>query len=72
MNRDETLKAAAAAHRAWSLKYGDTVPYNPDDEPNDGMFQADRSAPPEIDDELNAVLYKLAFPDEPLPARWNG
>lgn len=71
MNRDEVLKAAAAAHTEWSLRHGDDVPYNPADEaPRDGattdlsVWQADRSAPPEIDDELNATLYALAFPAE--------
>ncbi len=69
MNRDETLAAAAAAHTAWSLKYGDRVPYVAEDaNPVDGVtdlsaWQADRSAPPEIDDELNAQLYRLAFPE---------
>jgi hypothetical protein len=75
VSNDETLKAAAALHTAWSLKYGDTVSYVAEDaDPVDGqetdlsVWQADRSAPAEIADELNAKLYALAFPDEPVAA----
>ena len=59
--RAEMLAKVAAAHTDWSLRHGDEVPYDAADEhPHDGqttdlsIWQADRSAPPEIDDELNA------------------
>lgn len=60
------LRAAAEAHREWSLRHGDEVPYVAADEnPHDGqhtdlsIWQADRSAPPEIDDPLNNELKRL-------------
>lgn len=60
------LNAAAEAHTAWSLKYGDTVPYvAADADPVNGQttdlatWQADRSAPAHEDDELNAKLVAL-------------
>lgn len=65
MTRDDMLKAAADAHTAWSLKHGDSVPYvaadaNPHAEHTDlATWQADRSAPPDEDDELNAKLVAL-------------
>lgn len=47
-------------HTAWSLRYGDDVPVVSEHrDPHPGMrgdysmWQADRSAPPEIDDPLN-------------------
>jgi hypothetical protein len=66
MNRAEFLKAVAAAHEAWSLRYGDEVPYvaadadAPPGQPSDlSIHQADRSAPPEIDDQLNKEIMRL-------------
>lgn len=63
VTRAEALRRIAELHTAWSLKHGDTVPYVAADEnPHDGkttdlsIWQADRSAPPAIDDELNAAI----------------
>lgn len=78
MTRTQMLTKIADAHREWSLKHGDTVPYVPaDSSPHDGqgsdlsMWQADRSAPPDIDDELNeqikSILAEGYDDDEPLP-----
>jgi len=60
------LKAVAAAHEKWSLRYGDEVPYVAGDaNPHDGqttdlaLHQADRSASPSIDDPLNAEFVRL-------------
>lgn len=59
MTRGEAMRRIAELHREWSLKYGDTVPYvAADSAPHPGSrsdyaaHQADRSAPPEIDDPL--------------------
>lgn len=76
--RSGMLAKIADAHTQWSLKHGDTAPYLADDEnPHDGQrtdlatWQADRSAPPSIDDELNAqikaILDEGYDEDEPLP-----
>jgi hypothetical protein len=66
VNRAEMLKAVAAAHEAWSLEHGDDVPYvEADENPHDGettdlsIHQADRSASPELDDPLNAIIKDL-------------
>lgn len=65
------LRTAADVHTAWSLEHGDDVAYVPEDagaDPTDlSLWQADRSAPADIQDELNAKLYRLAFPDAPDP-----
>lgn len=72
MTRAEALARIAELHTAWSLKYGDEVPYvAADANPHDGqtsdlaIWQADRSAPAEIDDPLNeAIKAILAQVDE--------
>jgi hypothetical protein len=60
VTRTEALKKIAGLHTAWSLKHGDTVPYVAEHEgrePDDlSVWQADRSASPEIDDPLNAAI----------------
>jgi hypothetical protein len=72
------LAKIAAAHQRWSLRHGDVVPYVAEDaDPHDGqttdlsIWQADRSAPPEIDDPLNeqikAILDEGYDEQEPLP-----
>lgn len=73
MKRAEALRRIADLHTAWSVKHGDEVPYvNADEGPHDGettdlsIWQADRSAPPDIDDPLNeAIKDILAQIDEP-------
>lgn len=78
MTRTEMLAKVAAAHEAWSVRHGDTVPYvAADAAPHAGqvtdlsMWQADRSAPPDVDDPLNAELSAILAEgydeDEPLP-----
>ena len=72
MTRAEALARIADLHTKWSLKHGDDVPYAPGDaNPHDGqtsdlaVWQADRSAPAEIDDPLNeAIKAILAQIDE--------
>lgn len=66
MTRAEMLRLANEAHAHWSSKYGDTVPYvAADANPHDGqatdlsLWNADRSAPPLIDDPLNHYLTGL-------------
>jgi len=66
MTRDEFLRRVAVIHRAYSHRHGDTVPYNPAHEnPHDGvttdlsLHQADRSAPPAVDDEYNRAVADL-------------
>ncbi len=66
MDRREMLRRVAEAHTAWSLEHGDDVSYVAEDaSPHDGqvtdlaVWQADRSAPPEVDDPLNAALKDL-------------
>ena len=63
MNRAEALRQIADLHRAWSLRHGDEIPYvKADENPHEGqttdlsLWQADRSAPPEIDDPLNEQI----------------
>ena len=63
MTRTEMLAKIAGLHERWSLEHGDTVPYVAQDAaPHAGqvtdlsIWQADRSAPPEIDDPLNARI----------------
>ena len=78
MTRTQMLAKVADLHRQWSLAHGDTVPYiAADAEPHAGqvtdlsIWQADRSAPPDIDDPLNAqitaILDEGYDEDEPLP-----
>lgn len=66
MTRDEMLRKVAELHYQHSLKYADRVPYvRADENPHDGettdlsLWHVDRSAPPEIDDELNREIMKL-------------
>ena len=72
------LAKIAKLHGAWSLQYGDEVPYvAADAAPHPGqvtdlsVWQADRSASPDVDDPLNAqikaILAKGYDVDEPLP-----
>mgnify|MGYP001607778258 FL=1 len=63
VTRDEALRQIAKLHTEWSLKYGDTVPYVAEDanppagqESDLSVWQADRSAPAEIDDPLNEAI----------------
>lgn len=62
MTRDEAMLEIARIHTQWSLEHGDDVPYvvadaRPvDGESNLAVWQADRSASPEIDDPLNAEI----------------
>jgi hypothetical protein len=63
MTRDEAMRQIAVLHTEWSLRYGDMVPCDPaDSSPHPGSasdygaHQADRSAPPEIDDPLNEQI----------------
>lgn len=63
MTRTEALRRIAELHTAWSLEHGDEVPYvATDSNPHPGtrsdlpVWQADRSAPPEIDDPLNEEI----------------
>lgn len=72
MTRDEAMRRISALHQRWSLKYGDQVPYESADRPpysgeikDYPVWQADRSAPPEIDDPLNEkIIAILAQIDE--------
>lgn len=66
MTRTEALQRIGELHTAWSLEHGDTVPYVPEDaNPHDGqttdlsVWQADRSAPPEVDDRLNEQIVAI-------------
>lgn len=77
MTRDEALRQIATLHEAWSLRHGDDVPYvATDSNPHDGrtsdlsIWQADRSAPPEIDDPLNEAIKAILaqIDDEPAVA----
>jgi len=76
--RTEMLAKVATVHAEWSNAHGDTVPYvAADSNPHDGQttdlstWQADRSAPPDVDDSLNeairAILAEGYDEDEPLP-----
>jgi hypothetical protein len=63
VTRAEAMRQIAELHREWSLRYGDVVPYvAADSAPHPGAtsdyaaHQADRSAPPEIDDPLNEQI----------------
>jgi len=78
VNRAEALRQIAELHTAWSLEHGDEVPYNPADEnPHEGhttdlsIWQADRSAPPAIDDPLNEAIKKVLaqIDDDGEPSR---
>lgn len=63
MTRTEALRQIGDLHRDWSLRHGDTVPYNPDHvgaDPTDlSIWNADRSAPPEVDDPLNRQIVAI-------------
>ncbi len=63
MTRTQMLAKIADAHRDWSPHDGQTTDLS--------MWQADRSAPPAVDDELNeqikAILAEGYDEDEPLP-----
>ena len=66
MTRAEALRRIGELHTKWSLKHGDDVPYvAADANPHDGqtsdlaMWQADRSAPAEIDDPLNEAIKNI-------------
>lgn len=63
MTRDEALAEIAKLHTEWSLRYGDEVPYvaadsnpHPSSHSDLSIWQADRSAPPDIDDPLNEKI----------------
>ena len=66
MTRDEALRQIAELHTTWSIRHGDRVPYVAEDaNPHDGhttdlpVWQADRSAPPSLDDPLNEAIKKV-------------
>lgn len=66
MTRDEALRKIAELHTEWSLKHGDDVPYvaehsnpHPGSRSDLAVWQADRSAPAEIDDPLNEAIKKI-------------
>jgi len=66
MTRDEMLAEVARLHYEHSIKYADRVPYvKADENPHDGqttdlsLWHVDRSAPAEIDDELNREIMRL-------------
>jgi hypothetical protein len=72
VTRADVLKAIAVLHEEWALAHGDDVPYvAADEDPHDGqttdlsVWQADRSAPPEIDDPLNTKIKALLAQIEP-------
>lgn len=64
VTRAEALRQIAELHRAWALRHGDSVPYEPVDaaphhvgQATDlAIWQADRSAPADVDDPLNAAI----------------
>jgi hypothetical protein len=76
VNRQQALAAIANLHIEWSLRHGDKVPnVAADANPHPGsrsdlsVWQADRSAPSEIDDPLNIqIVAILAQVDEGAPA----
>lgn len=66
MTRAEALKRIAELHTKWSLKHGDEVPYvaehanpHPGSVSDLSRWQADRSAPSEIDDPLNEAIVAI-------------
>lgn len=74
MTRAEALRKIAALHTAWSLEHGDTVPYvaehanpHPGSRSDLSVWQADRSAPPEIDDPLNAKIKAILAQIDDVP-----
>lgn len=81
VTRSDALQRIAELHRRWSLKHGDEVPYiEADENPHEGeisdlsIWQADRSAPPAVDDPLNeavkAILAQInAVPSAVSPGR---
>ena len=77
MNRQQMLKEAARLHAEWSDRHADDVPARPSDsQPHDGEnsdyaeHHADRSAPPQVDDELNRRLAALI--ESCNPSGWVG
>ncbi len=73
VKRAEALVKIYDLHTAWSLKHGDEIPYNPEDKsPHEGfksdlsIWQADRSAPPDLDDplmeQIKAILAQIDKP----------
>lgn len=63
MTRVEALRAIAELHEKWSLRHGDSVP-NIDSE---SIWQADRSAPAEIDDPLNEAIKNILAQIDDMP-----
>jgi hypothetical protein len=66
VTRAAALRQIAELHQQWSHQHGDDVPYVASDaNPHDGektdlsIWQADRSAPPEIDDPLNTRIKSI-------------
>ena len=63
MTRDEAMRRIAQLHHDWSLEHGDTVPYVEADEgadPTDlSLWQADRSAPAALQDDLNDAIMEI-------------
>lgn len=60
MTRSEAMRKIADLHTTWSLRHGDAVPYVSEHREADlAVHQADRSAPPEIDDPLNEAIKKI-------------
>ena len=63
MKRAEALRRIGDLHRDWSLKHGDSVPVNPQDIPagatDAGAWNADLSAPAELQDDLNAQIVAI-------------
>lgn len=63
MTRAEAMAKIAELHRDWSLEHGDSVPYVAADaappvgkDSDLSVWNADRSAPAEVDDPLNAAI----------------
>lgn len=74
MTRDEAMRAIAAAHTQWSLRHGDVIPYDQadsaphaDSRSDYAAHQADRSAPPAIDDPLSEEIKTILSQVEPAP-----
>lgn len=63
MTRDEAMRRIAQLHSNWSREHGDTAPYVEADEgadPTDlSLWQADRSAPAEDQDDLNTAIMEI-------------
>lgn len=74
MNRAQANRAIAELHRAWALQHGDSVPYVAADASGPksdlAIWQAERSAPAELQDDLNHAIMEILAgveddPDEP-------